>query len=108
MTMRCRIAVLVMLWGGGALAQSVHPARDPADVKAQVPPAQYTSPFAGYRPFKDERVGDWKNANEVVGTIGGWKVYAREASQADIKAIPDASKAAPAPAVPTAKPVHGH
>lgn len=74
------IAMLAFL-SGQVLAQSVAPVRDPADARAVVPPVMYVSPFAGYRSFKDERVADWKNANDVVGQIGGWKVYAREASQ---------------------------
>ena len=38
----------------------------------------YASAWAGYRPWRDEAVGDWRQANALVGRIGGWRTYARE------------------------------
>jgi hypothetical protein len=32
-----------------------------------------------YQPFSDEKVVPWKEANDNVGRIGGWREYAREA-----------------------------
>lgn len=53
---------------------------------AQTPGAQcegfrlpvYTSAWAGYQPWRDDVVGDWRQANAEVARIGGWRVYARE------------------------------
>jgi hypothetical protein len=68
--------------------------RDPGDPKAAVPPATYTSAFGRYRPNAEVDVGPWRDLNENVGRIGGWRVYGREAS-------PDAGVS------PASKPGHG-
>jgi hypothetical protein len=54
-------------------------ARDPGDPKAAVPPVRYDSPFARYRPNAEVEVGVWRDTNDHVGRIGGWRVYGREA-----------------------------
>ena len=38
----------------------------------------YRSAFEGYRSFKDQPVQSWREANDLVGHIGGWQAYARE------------------------------
>ena len=53
--------------------------RDPGDPKAAAPPARYESAFARYRPNAEAEVGVWRDANDHVGRIGGWRVYGREA-----------------------------
>ena len=86
---------------------------DPADGKASVPPVQYQSPFADYRPLGEDKNTAWKDANDTVGKIGGWRAYAREAAEAmkTREAInngkqpdADASKGKPAPAAPVIPP----
>jgi hypothetical protein len=67
-------------------------ARDPANAAERVPAARYESPFAGYRRQREEPVGSWRDANDTVGRIGGWRAYAREAADA----ARDAQKPAPA------------
>ena len=37
--------------------------------------------MSGYRPLAEAPVGSWKEANERVNRIGGWRAYAREAAQ---------------------------
>jgi hypothetical protein len=64
-----------------AQAQTAQPAPDPLDPRAEVPPAQHRSAMAGYRPLSEAPVGSWKEANERVNRIGGWRAYAREAAQ---------------------------
>lgn len=59
---------------------------DSRDPKAGVPPATYRSAFAGYRPNVEEKVGSWKDANDIVGRIGGWRVYAKEAREPEAPA----------------------
>ena len=39
----------------------------------------YESAFEGYNPFEPERATNWIKANERVGSLGGWRYYAREA-----------------------------
>lgn len=54
---------------------------DPLDAAAAVPPLTYESSFNGYRLLGNDKVGGWKEANDNVGRIGGWRVYAREAAE---------------------------
>ncbi len=39
----------------------------------------YISAMSGYRTLNEDNKNDWKQANEKVGEIGGWRTYAREA-----------------------------
>ena len=56
------------------------PARaDPGDSQTVVPVAKYQSAFSSYRNFREEKLNDWTAANDTVGQIGGWRIYAREA-----------------------------
>ncbi len=54
---------------------------DPLDAKASVPALSYESSFAQYRRLSDEKLISWREANDTVTRIGGWRVYAREAQQ---------------------------
>lgn len=47
---------------------------------APVEPAVAAS-FEQYRGWRDEPLQDWRQANERVGEIGGWRSYLREAQQ---------------------------
>lgn len=40
---------------------------------------QYQSTFADYVPYSEEAVESWRNANETVEKIGGWRAYAKDA-----------------------------
>ena len=70
---------------------------DPLNPQVRVPVAVYVSPLAGYRRLGADKPVPWKEANETVNRIGGWRTYAREAQQPD----------APAPARPASAP-HRH
>ena len=41
---------------------------------------QYTSALATYRGYTDQVVQSWREANDQVGRIGGWRAYAKEAA----------------------------
>ena len=56
---------------------------DPLDPKASVPALSYESSFSQYRRMGDEKPVSWRDANDTVARIGGWRVYAREAQQPD-------------------------
>ena len=64
---------------------------DPLDPTASVPAPSYLSSFSQYRLLGDEKPVSWRDANDTVTRIGGWRAYAREAQQPD-----------PAPAAPAA------
>ena len=93
---------------------------NPLDASAAVPQLTYESSFRNYQPLGNDKVGGWKEANDNVGRIGGWRVYAREAATPDADTTQPASsatesspiepvKAAPTKVVPTEKspPPHG-
>ena len=70
-----------------------------------MPTLSYESSFARYRLLGDEKPASWRDANDTVTRIGGWRVYAREAQQPDpAPATAPAPAAGPADAPPAAKP----
>lgn len=71
------IVTAVLSLSGASIAAS-----DPTDEKNIVLPVLYQSPFRDYRPLGEDKNTSWKDANETVGKIGGWRVYAREAADA--------------------------
>ena len=82
---------------------------DPLDPKASVPAPGYVSSFSQYRLLGDEKPASWRDANDTVTRIGGWRAYAREAQQPDpassapgATAAPAAASAPPAPPAPAA------
>jgi hypothetical protein len=54
---------------------------DPLDATAPVPVVRYTSSFAQRPRIEGDTPADWREANETVARIGGWRAYAREAQQ---------------------------
>lgn len=82
-----------------ALAQPAPSASrpDPLDPKATLPVLRYESATTSYRRLSDEKPVPWRDANDAVARIGGWRVYAREAQRAD----------EPAPALPEPRPPAG-
>ena len=90
-----------------AWAQSAPDKPDPLDAHASVPPAIYRSSLSDYRLLSDEEVTSWKESNDKVGRIGGWRAYAKEAQApepAGASTPPGADKPAP---VDGAKPMQG-
>lgn len=63
-----------------------------SDPKAEASPVttslQFNSTLAGYQAYTEQAVGSWREANDTVGRIGGWRAYAREAAQPDSAAEP--------------------
>lgn len=86
---------LLALTAGLAAGASAHaqgapaPTRpDPLNPGTAVPAATHTSALARYRSAGDVKVGSWRDANDTVTRIGGWRVYAREAAQAESAPVP--------------------
>ena len=67
-------------------------------------PLEFRSAFEGYKPYTDEKTIDWKRANDNVGEIGGWREYAREASQPETAAESTVIPAKTDPKAGSAKP----
>lgn len=75
-------------------------AGDPLDAGAAVPPLVYRSALAGYRALTVVEPMPWREANDQVGRIGGWRMYLREAHAPE----PAADAAPPASAAPATRP----
>jgi len=82
-----------------ATASTASPANPGAPAAmAEVAPPAYRSALEGYQRYTDEKTVNWKEANDTTARIGGWREYAKEASQPQAQessAKPD-SGAAPA------------
>lgn len=85
--------VLGVLALAGAAPLVLHAQTDPP-----VPPA-YRSALDAYQPFQDAPARAWREHNDNVGRIGGWRAYAREAA---------APAGAAPPAAPPASQGHAH
>ena len=73
-----------VLFVGAAFAQA------PADTDAPKPAPlttlttlQYSSPIRTYQAYADPPVQSWREANDRVGQIGGWRTYAKEIKMSD-------------------------
>jgi hypothetical protein len=58
-------------------------AQPPFSARTQPPALEHRSTFERYRRFDDQPPSSWREANDTVGRIGGWRAYGREAQQAD-------------------------
>ncbi len=76
------------------------PRADPLDPKASVPAVVYASSLAPSKPTPEDRPS-WRQANDTVTRMGGWRAYAREAQQSD-------APAATSPASTASPPRHSH
>lgn len=54
------------------------------------PALPYQSVFSGYQSFKEQPVSSWREINDEVEKIGGWRAYASEASNSEASASEDA------------------
>ena len=108
---RC-LATASSVFAATAFAQQV--AAPTARPSAQdAPPASvYRSAWSGYRPFADEKVISWKDANDEVRRIGGWRAYLRESqgqpSGAGAASTAPAAKDSVKPAPSDAGAAQGH
>ncbi len=106
------LAVLLLaLWSTAATAQDSATASPPAAPAApsaamtQEAAAAYRSAMEAYQPYTDEKTVNWKESNDNAGRIGGWRAYAKEASQPESGATPAADAAtSPDPHAGHAKP----
>ncbi len=112
---RCRGIPLIALLTAAAFAQAQpqgatarNERADPLDAQVRVPAVTHSSALSSYRRLGDDKRIDWKEANDAVNRIGGWRAYAREAQQPEPAPVAPAGRTTPAP-VPAsgAMPAHG-
>lgn len=103
-----RLAVMALpLWTCSANAQGPAPSTSSSpQTMTETAPAAFRSALEGYQPYTDEKTVNWKEANDTAGRIGGWREYAKEASQPESGAKPQATDVAtkPGPGAVPAKP----
>lgn len=107
MTRTCMSSVAPWL-AAWALASAVPAhAQDAATAPAAMG-LSHDSVLGRYKRFEDPPVLPWREANDTVGRIGGWRAYAQEkpTGTAAEKAAPGA--AAPPPATPAPSGHQGH
>jgi hypothetical protein len=86
-----------------AMSVSAQTATAPAAApvaQTQPTPGPYRSALEGYQPYSESKMVPWREANDRVGEIGGWRVYAKEAAggQAPANQAPATGGAAKPPA----------
>ncbi len=81
------------LLAGYANAQTNAPAA--SNTSAAVPPAPFKSAFEGYQAYSDDKMTNWKAANDEVARIGGWREYAKQAQQPENTPSSKAGEAKP-------------
>lgn len=88
------LAATALIATARAQQKSAAAPADPADPRAMVPPVDYRSALESYRPFREQPVEPWTDANETARKIGGHG-----------GALKDDAPAAPAtPAAPGTRP----
>jgi hypothetical protein len=90
------------LWANFATDARATATVPPSDPKAEVPRMRFESSFKDYRKLEDRPLASWKQANELVYRLGGWKAFASGN-------VPDVAPAPATTAPPPADPGHaGH
>lgn len=98
-------ALLLATWAAHAQTATPGARPDPLDPQAKVPALVYISSFAAYRRLGEDKPLSWREANDTVTRIGGWRVYTREAQQAEPVGAPAPAASQPHMAQPMP---HGH
>jgi len=78
------------LLSGHVSAQTAAPAVPPAAT-----PVPYKSAFEGYQAYSDDKMTNWKAANDEVARIGGWREYAKQAQQPENTPATEAGEVKP-------------
>jgi hypothetical protein len=74
----------------------------PGDLAAAMP-LQFESVLSRYKAMTDQKLGSWREANDTVTRIGGWRTYLKESQAPDV-VTPTAPSAGSAPATPQPPP----
>lgn len=84
----------------------------PANAPAGTLPLRFDSVLSRYKPMTDQKLGSWREANDTVTRIGGWRTYLKEAQAPEVMepsapGVPTAPAKAPSPAAPNPHAGHG-
>ena len=75
----CWACMAVVATGFTATAPAQTQKEGEASAGAPATSVRYRSALERYQPYKEQPVQSWRDANDNVGRIGGWRVYAKEA-----------------------------
>lgn len=75
------VALALSIFSLGVMA--MHPAQADAHTTTAVSALGYESALTDYKSLDGSERTGWKESNETVGEIGGWRVYANEAYKAN-------------------------
>lgn len=91
---RCLLLSGLLLSSSPAVAQPVSNEGTAVQIAAEPSPIQlqYFSVFTRYRSFREQPLSSWKETNDTVGKIGGWRFYARDAQQPGTGASADGAE----------------
>lgn len=79
------------LFAGAVFAQA--PAGIEASQPASLTKLQYSSAIGAYQAYTDQQVQSWREANDRVGRIGGWRAYVKEIKSGEPASAKDAAPA---------------
>jgi hypothetical protein len=111
-----------MLFSGVSHAQHAHamPSAPPSAMMTSAPGStaggtlslRFDSVLSRYKPMTDQKLGSWREANDTVTRIGGWRTYLKEAQAPGVmeSAAPGVSVApakSPNPVAPNPHAGHG-
>lgn len=92
LTIRTICVVVTALWAPVCVWAQVAPANAPVIEEksaSNMPTAAGTAKsgaLASYQPYVDAPVSPWRETNDRVRAVGGWKAYAREVQSGDAAA----------------------
>lgn len=102
----CRVCVRLVVPTCMLLASASYAQRNPvlpAPPAASPTPLKFDSVLTRYKPMTDQKLGAWREANDTVARVGGWRAYLKDAQTPDVMAPGAVTNvpAAPDLAVPT-------
>ncbi len=77
----CLLGLGALLTVSGVLAQPAAGVAATTTSQVGAPALEYVSPIRDYKGYERQSIQSWKEANDNVGRIGGWRNYSRETSQ---------------------------
>jgi len=92
------IALFALLFSTLSVAQQAQVPAPSVSAKAELvetgktAPQAYRSALDSYQPYTDEKIINWKEANDLTARIGGWRAYAKEASGIEPESAKPAAK----------------
>lgn len=77
---RCLLSAALVVMTALAQTRPVRAEASPPRAGSIPAPAsfRYESIFSFYSPFREQPVIPWREANDLAGSLGGWRFYARE------------------------------